>query len=594
MATASAGGASSGAAIGASTGTASASTRAAASTAARRSVIVVGSGIAGLTAALRAARTHDVTLVTKGALGDGNTRWAQGGIAAVTAAPDTVASHVADTLSAGAGLADHRAVRVLCAEGPDRIADLIAAGVEFDRHGDTFALALEAAHSHARVLRAGGDATGAAISAALVARVRESGIRILEHTFLVDLELADASAADGRTARVAGARVRHADARESVLAADTVILATGGAGQLFAHTTNPTLATGDGLAAAMRAGAAVADLEFYQFHPTALAGEVNFLISEAVRGEGAVLVDDGGRRFMLHVHPDAELAPRDVVARGIADAMAAQHGRPVGLDARALGAGFLAERFPTIDAELRRHGIDWAREIVPVTPAAHYWMGGIATDLDGRTTVPGLFAVGEVARTGVHGANRLASNSLLEGAVFGARAADAIGLPWRLATGSPAPASPAPLATGESHSTPASLAIPAGPATALASPPPATIPFSRAALQRLLWDSAGLLRTGDALADAAATLAHWASEPRDASTPADLEDGNLLQIARALVEAASARTASVGAHFRSDGVPALSGPKAGAPMPGRAHALASAPALPPAPSRTPAELEPAC
>ncbi|MDQ1076535.1 MULTISPECIES: L-aspartate oxidase [Microbacterium] len=477
-------------------------------------VVVVGSGIAGLTAALHAAENGcHVTIVTKGALPDTNTRWAQGGIAAVTHPADSVVSHAADTHTAGAGLTDAAAVDVLVGEGPARILELVSRGVTFDRtpEGD-FARGLEAAHSVPRVLHAGGDATGAEIQAALGAAVRAADLPVREHALLRDLVV--------EGGRVTGIEL---DGGER-LDADAVILATGGAGQLYAHTTNPLGATGDGIAAALRAGAAVADLEFIQFHPTALAVGAPFLVSEAVRGEGAVLIDDAGRRFCFDAHPDGELAPRDVVARANARAMAAQGDRPVRLDATALGAERLAQRFPTIDAAVRARGLDWAREPIPVTPAAHYLMGGIVTDLDGRTSVPGLYAVGETARTGVHGANRLASNSLLEGAVFGARAGEAV------------------TEEGTWPVAPASAALEHVEAAADAPP------FSREALQQVMWAHAGLVRDTAGLDHASGLLAAWAASP----SPRSIEDANLLLVARHVVAAARSRTASVGAHFRAD------------------------------------------
>ncbi|MCP2030384.1 L-aspartate oxidase [Okibacterium sp. HSC-33S16] len=500
-------------------------------------VLVVGSGIAGLTAALTASASSAVTLITKGALGMSNTRFAQGGIAGVMFDDDSVDAHVADTLVAGAGLCDVDAVRVLCAEGPLRIRELVELGVAFDRDGTDFSRGREAAHSYPRVLHAGGDATGAVIEAALVERLRASNVTVLEGTFLRDLVLTDG--------RVAGAELQGPDAVPFRLDADAVLLATGGAGQLFPFTTNPPAATGDGAAAAVRAGAVMADLEFYQFHPTALVTAGNFLISEAVRGEGAMLRDETGHRFMVDVHPDAELAPRDVVARGIAAAMAAQGGRPVTLDATALGASFLATRFPSIDAAVRAAGIDWSRVGVPVAPAAHYWMGGIATDLDGRTSIAGLFALGEVARTGVHGANRLASNSLLEGAVFGHRAARALSgdLTHAARFDGVRPASAlGPIERGFTSDIP---------------------PFSRDALQRLLWSSAGLHRSADALLDATGVLAAWSAFDLPATSERELEDRNLLALGCALVAAALARTESRGAHTRTDfpaTEPTLAGP----------------------------------
>ncbi|MHC3000432.1 L-aspartate oxidase, partial [Microbacterium sp. HJ5] len=387
-------------------------------TAALPHAVVVGSGIAGLTVALHAVE-HGcrVTLVTKDVLEHANTRYAQGGIAGVMFEDDRTSDHIRDTLVAGAGLADPEAVRVLAEEGPARIRELIELGVAFDRAADgRFVKGLEAAHSYPRILHSGGDATGTAIEKALVARLRASRVDVVEHAFLIDLV-------------VEGGRVRGVDllvgespdesGRRQRVEADAVVLATGGAGELYAHSTNPAVATGDGIAAALRAGAEVRDLEFFQFHPTVLAVGDSFLVSEAVRGEGATLIDDQGQRFAFDAHPDGELAPRDVVARAIARRMDLQAGRPVLLDATHLHsddpgerAAFLARRFPTIDRAVRDRGLDWAREPIPVTPAAHYLMGGVTTDLFGRTTLPGLYAVGEVARTGVHGANRLASNSL--------------------------------------------------------------------------------------------------------------------------------------------------------------------------------------
>lgn len=516
-------------------------------------VVVVGSGIAGLTAALHAvARGCHVTLVTKDVLDHANTRFAQGGIAGVMFDDDSAAAHIHDTLVAGAGLSDPAAVQVLVDEGPERIRELIAQGVAFDRAADgEYVKGLEAAHSYPRILHAGGDATGRVIEQALVARLHASTVRVIEHAFLVDLVTDEPD-------RVTGVELLVGDVRRERIAADAVVLATGGAGRLYAHTTNPPVATGDGIAAALRVGAEVADLEFFQFHPTVLPGREGasgtpagdpFLVSEAVRGEGAVLRDEQDRRFMLTVHPDAELAPRDIVARAIAAVMAEQDGRPALLDATALGperpggarakrtASFLAHRFPTIDAAVHERGWDWAREPIPVTPAAHYLMGGVSTDLWGRTSVPGLYAVGEVARTGVHGANRLASNSLLEGAVFGARAGDVVADDvrsgsWPFSTSAGAP----PRVSAVSAHAPAG----------------GHAPFSRTALQELMWREAGLVRDGAGLERAAAVLAAWRAEDRARTTEAQLEDENLLLVASALVSAALARPHSIGAHARRD------------------------------------------
>ncbi|WP_147919348.1 L-aspartate oxidase [Ruania zhangjianzhongii] len=544
-------------------------------------VLIVGTGIAGLTAALTLAGRAEVTVVTKAGAAVSNTGKAQGGIAAVTSADDRVALHVQDTLTAGAGWSDRAAVQVLCAEGPARIADLIEAGVRFDTADDgALARGLEAAHSRARVLHAGGDATGAVIAGGLLAAAARAGVQVREQVLVTELLRA------GR--RVVGARlVDLTTGRLECHESDAVVLASGGAGQLYPYTSNPGVATGDGVALAARAGAGLADLELYQFHPTTLALPGNFLVSEAVRGEGAVLRDVTGQRFMLGVHPDAELAPRDVVARAVAAQMLST-GAPVTLDATALGEDFLRRRFPSIDAAVRAAGLDWAHQPVPVTPAAHYWMGGVATDLWARTSVPGLLAVGEVACTQVHGANRLASNSLLEGAVFGHRAA-------RVLLGDPAaeddPAGPqraglvfadasagaSAEALGRATGAPAGAFVTGAPAGAFVTGAPAGAPepFSRAALQELMWTHAGLIRDENGLAHAEAVLERRAAvaESTSAADPlaahedesefvqhpaaqadplAAQENANLLLLARLVVRAARTRTSSLGAHFRGD------------------------------------------
>lgn len=541
-------------------------------------LIVVGSGIAGLYSALLAAEAGaEVVLLTKGALADSNTYLAQGGISAVLEEPapgDTVAAHIADTLNAGAGHCDEEAVRVLCTEARMDIAGLGRFGVRFDLDDDGDpSLGLEAAHSAPRILHAGGDATGARVAAALIKTVLDfhatGRIQVIGHAQVTSLSY------DGE--RVTGVEYMH-DGRELTLQADAVLLATGGAGQLFAQTTNPSVATADGLALAWRAGAEVADLEFFQFHPTcmvrtgdALEAEGNtdpLLISEAVRGEGAILVDATGRRFMADYHPDGELAPRDVVSRSIALHLAAL-GDPNGhvfLDATVIeeqrGKGFLEKRFPTISERTRQAGLDWSREPVPVAPAAHYWMGGVVTDLYGRTSVPGLLAAGEVACTGVQGANRLASNSLLEGLVFGRRAVSAFlsgehggspngvplransaagGLAFTHAAGTP----PDDDRSGLFNETAPAAALPGG--------------FSRQALRRLMTAKAGVLRTGELLAEAAEALGSWEGEVvplevPDSLDPREHEDANLLLAAQLLVHAARERRESLGAHYRSDGV----------------------------------------
>ncbi|GAA4490995.1 L-aspartate oxidase [Microbacterium panaciterrae] len=510
-------------------------------------VLVIGGGIAGLTAALHAHEAgHRVEIVVKDVLGDGATALAQGGIAGLYGPGDSPSAHAEDTLAAGSGLSDLAVVRTLVGDAPARIAELIARGVPFDRDPEGRLLrGLEAAHSAARIAHAGGDATGAAISAALSAQVRAAGIPVRERAVLADLRV--------RAGRVEGARLLVRGRIEEV-AADAVILATGGAGQLFEHTTAPAVCTGDGIAAALGAGAEVADLEFVQFHPTILAGPgPAFLISEAVRGEGAILIDDDGRRFAFDAHPDGELAPRDVVARAIVR-RAHEQGGPVRLDATALGAQLLARRFPTIDRVTRERGFDWARTPIPVTPAAHYLMGGVVTDADGRTTLRGLFAVGEVARTGVHGANRLASNSLLEGAVFGARAAAAL-------SGSLSEdRAPARTETKRrllhDHRVSSRFARSTTPRFARSTTPEGAEPFTRAALQQLMWERVGPLRTHDGLTEALATVRSW--QPPEAMTRTALEDRNLLEVAEAMICAALARPSSIGAHHLEP-APALIG-----------------------------------
>ena len=503
-----------------------------------RRILVVGSGIAGLYAAALAAGEsdgHQVTLVTKGALAQSNTWFAQGGITAVTgqgeAAGDSVDAHVADTLSAGAEINDDAAVRLLCEAAGAEIDTLLRWGVPFDRKGTRLALGLEGAHSAARILHAGGDRTGAAIAEVLIRRVRSLAgagrLELREHSFVTRLLETDG--------RVTGVELFGAPEGEvrTQLQADVVVLATGGAGQLYEATTNPDTATGDGVALAWAAGAVLTDLEFIQFHPTLLdpaaANGTAFMISEAVRGEGALLVDSTGHRFMPDYHPDAELAPRDVVSRAICRQRLLLESRgeaaQVYLDAtgisRAKGPGFLARRFPTIHNTVTALGLDWNLQPLPVVPASHYWMGGIRTDLAGRTSVPGLFAVGEAACTGVHGANRLASNSLLEGLVFARRAVRA-------------------LAGGEL--TPVFEALPLELSEG-------TGPCTRADLQRLMSSAAGVARDGATLELAAKQLGEWAVEPTD---QAGAEDANLLTTARLVVAAASARENSIGAHYRTD------------------------------------------
>ncbi|WP_426724643.1 L-aspartate oxidase [Curtobacterium flaccumfaciens] len=510
-------------------------------------VVIVGSGIAGLTAAIRASALHDVTLVTKGALADSATAYAQGGIAVALGADDSAALHQADTHVAAAGSADARAVEVLCTDGPARVRDLLALGVPFDRssdpatldrYGDDLARGREAAHGRWRVVHADGDATGAAIERTLIAALHRRHVTILERTSLTDLVV--------RGGVVVGVDVLDLLGEPRRLDADAVVIASGGAGHLYRETTNPLVATGDGVAAAWRAGAVLADLEFVQFHPTRLAVPGGGLVSEAVRGEGAVLRDAAGHRFMTDVHPDAELAPRDVVARGIAAAVRDQGGAPVLLDATGLDAGFLVTRFPGLTRATRAAGFDWTREGVPVAPAAHYSMGGIATDAEGRTSLPGLLSVGEAACTGVHGANRLASNSLLEGLVFAVRAADAVAAPrpglLRLRGDAGLHVTSVRRAADAIRSSRPTLP---GGATHLDD-----LGAVRQAVQSVMTDRVGLLRDAVGLASARREL-----DALTAPTGGGVrehEDRALLDLARLVALAAEARTESRGAHARTD------------------------------------------
>ncbi|HET8682109.1 MAG TPA: L-aspartate oxidase [Micromonosporaceae bacterium] len=509
-------------------------------------VVVVGSGIAGLTVALhlREAGLH-VTVVTKVNIDDGSTRWAQGGIAAVLDPLDTPAAHARDTLVAGVGLGDPAAVDVLVREGPARVRELMRLGAEFDRHPDgTLMLTREGGHLANRIVHAGGDATGAEVQRALHAAVRrDPWIRLVEHALVLDL----VSTADGR----AGGVTLHVlgegseDGVGAVLAR-AVVLATGGLGQVYASTTNPEVSTGDGVALALRAGATVTDIEFVQFHPTALAagrdgGGQQPLVSEALRGEGAYLVDADGKRFMLGQHELAELAPRDVVAKAIHRVMLASGADHVYLDARHLGGDFLARRFPTIVASCRAAGVEPGDEPIPVAPAAHYASGGVRTDRHGRTSIPGLYACGEVACTGVHGANRLASNSLLEGLVFARRIATDIAR-----ASAPEHPSPPPAAVELAAVEPAAAAGAAATAPAWVVDP-AGSPALRAAMSR----GAGVLRSAGSLAQAAACLTGL-GERRATPNTASWEATNLLTVAAVLVVAAYAREETRGCHWRED------------------------------------------
>ncbi|HYU41548.1 MAG TPA: L-aspartate oxidase [Vicinamibacteria bacterium] len=484
--------------------------------------LVLGSGIAGLRAALGLARHGEVLVVTKDQPTESNTGYAQGGVAVAMGSDDATELHLDDTLKAGAGIVSGPAARILVEEGPERIRELAAWGARFDREGGRFHFTREGAHSRNRVLHALGDATGWEMVRALLDRAQRTA-RISVRSFACSVDLVLAGGA------VAGCRFLSESGAETTVIARATLLATGGAGMVFAETTNPPVATGDGMAMARRAGASLLDMEFVQFHPTALAvpGAPRFLVSEAVRGEGAYLRNGAGERFT------EELAPRDQVARAIARENRAGRG-PVTLDLRHLDPDHVRSRFPRIAATCARYGVDLTSDPVPVTPAAHYVMGGVATDLSGRSTLPGLYAAGEAAGTGVHGANRLASNSLLEGLVFGARASEAM------------VADPAPAAAGASLADASRRRVPeegteVDPAGLVAT------------LRRRAWDSLGLERDGAGLRglldDLAALGAQVAAHPRHRAAA---EARNLVAVAEAMAAGALFREESRGGHFRSD------------------------------------------
>lgn len=493
-------------------------------------LIVVGSGIAGLYAALQAhERGARVLVVTKGAIEEANTRYAQGGIAAAVGSDDSVALHLQDTIEAGAGLVDAEAARVLVEAAADRIADLVRYGVAFDTENGAVALGREAAHSQSRILHAGGDSTGLEIELSLASLAQREHITVIEHALISRLLVDDG--------RIAGLEVCYWQTRTyTAYAAPIVILATGGAGQLYRFTTNPAVATGDGIAVAYRAGAEVMDMEFTQFHPTALrvSGLPAFLISEAVRGEGALLLNAAGERYLPQYDARAELAPRDIVARATFREMARTGADHVLLDITTRDATWLAARFPQIYRTCLSAGLDMARDRIPVSPAAHYTMGGVRTNTWGETTLPGLYAVGEVACTGVHGANRLASNSLLETIVFAERAVR------RIFDAPDAPSTP--LARTVDAVTQVSTVT-----EGHIAPPP-----TREAVQALMWERVGIERDGDGLAQAVAQLAAWTAALPAGADRETHELRSLLTCGLLAADAALRREESRGAHFRTD------------------------------------------
>jgi L-aspartate oxidase len=493
--------------------------------------IIVGAGIAGLRAAIGlAAGKASVLVVTKEALGESNTHYAQGGIAVAMSGEEDVALHLDDTVNAGDGLVNREAARVLVEEGPVRVEELLRWGTDFDRENGQLMLTREGAHSRNRILHAHGDATGAEIGRSLLRHARAlPNITLLEWTTTVDLIV--------EGGEVVGVTLLNRDGQLSDAQARAVLLASGGAGQVYSDTTNPAVATGDGIAMAWRAGAQIADMEFYQFHPTALSlpGVQRFLLSEALRGEGAWLRNASGERFMEKYHPLLELAPRDVVARAITrEGMGSKRETlSVYLDMRHVTTIDPHARFPGISKFLAHHGLDLRRDLIPVRPAAHYLMGGVRTDIHGRTSVPRLYAAGEAACTGVHGANRLASNSLLEGLVFGARAAEAMR--------EEKPLAPKAIQEVERQSGSDSQTGPDSDCIEL-----------RTGLQQSMWQNAGLLRDAPGLKKGQDDLHCLSTEIPSQSTRAILELRNLQTIGELIIQSALAREESRGAHFRND------------------------------------------
>lgn len=493
-------------------------------------VLIIGGGIAGLTAAIGAANRWNVGLITKGTLVETTTFLAQGGIAAAMGEYDSPELHMADTLEAGAGLCDAQAVRILVEEGPERVRELQRLGAKFDQRDGKLILGSEGAHSVARVVHAGGDATGSVVASTLAETMAKGRrVELHEDEFAIDLLT--------HNGRCVGAVSVDEEGELTVSLARAVVLACGGAGQLFTHTTNPVVATGDGHAMAFRAGAIMRDMEFVQFHPTALYAEENptLLLTEALRGEGAYLLDDTGVRFMVGAHPRAELAPRDVVVRNMKRVMDRDGVDHVWLDARHLEADFLCNRFPTVFTGLAERGFDLSSQLTPIVPVAHYYMGGILTDEWGRTSVQGLYACGETASTGVHGANRLASNSLLEGLVFGERAVRDINRYLEL---SDPIVCKIRLGLNEERHTGNDLD---------------EVATLRRHLMQMMTEGCGIVRNRQTLEQIRVALREIRASLRPPGlVVAEMELINLLTVAEHMVESALLREESRGSHLRSD------------------------------------------
>lgn len=502
---------------------------------------VVGSGVAGLRAAIELSGVGSVLVLAKSHLGDSATAWAQGGIAVALSDEDEIGLHEQDTINAGDGLCRKEAVALLVEEGPKYITQLIEWGTEFDRAGTKLAFTREAAHSRSRILHAHGDSTGREISRALLARAHSiPHLHLRAHAFTTELLL--------EGGRATGARfIDETDGTVHEVRAKAILLATGGLGQIYRETTNPDVATGDGMAIAYQAGAVLSDMEFVQFHPTALAikGAPRFLLSEALRGEGGILRNINLERFMKRHHEAQELAPRDVVARAIVSEMHRTHSEHVYLDMTAKSEEFLKKRFPRIYETCMGYGLDLATDLAPVCPAAHYMMGGVKTDLWGRTSIAGLYCAGETAATGVHGANRLASNSLLEGLVFGARSGQAMikDAPVAKRSAVTLPGNPAPKPGNSTSAAPA----PANKTTEKTAAPPALTK-----IRDLMWRNVGILRSGKELSSAIEQLE--ALELPKSAKPgrAEHELQNLHSLALLIARSALARTESRGSHYRSD------------------------------------------